>query len=106
MSTNLEDAIQEKVRRLPDEQQKKVLEFVENLQQNARREEPASLSSIGMRNGKKKEVDLREHGISREQAADLRSRLSTFAQDWNDPGMDIYDNYDQALATLNQSSKS
>ncbi len=103
MSSNLEDAIQEKVRRLPDEQQKKVLEFVENLQENARREEPASLSSIVMRNGKKKEVDLREHGISREQAAELRASLTTF-EDWNDPEMDIYDDYDQALATLNQNS--
>lgn len=91
MSTNLEDAIQEKVRRLPDEQQKEVLEFVENLQQNARRQEPASLSSIGMGNGKKTEVDLREHGINREQAADLRARLSTFAEDWERPEMDIYD---------------
>lgn len=103
MSTNMEDASQEKVRGLPDEQQKEVLEFVENLQQNARREEPESLSSIGMGNGKKTEVDLREHGINREQAAELRASLATF-EDWNDPEMDIYDDYDQALATLNQNS--
>ena len=38
-----------------------------------------------------KEIDLREHGISREQAADLRARLSTFAEDWERPEMDIYD---------------
>ena len=91
MSTNLEDAIQEKVRSLPDEQQQEVLEFVENLQQNARREGPASLSSIGGGNGKRTEVNLHEHGISREQAADLRARLSTFAEDWERPEMDIYD---------------
>jgi hypothetical protein len=102
MSANLEDAIQEKVHSLPDEQQKQVLEFVENLEQNVRREESARLSSTAG-NGKKKEVDLRARGITREQAADLRARLATF-EDWNDPEMDIYDDYDQALATLNQNS--
>lgn len=102
MSTNLEDTILEKVHSLDDEQQKQVLEFVENLEQNVRREE-ASLSSSGMENGKKDEVDLGEHGISREQAADLRARFATF-EDWSDPEMDIYDNYDQGLATLNQNS--
>jgi hypothetical protein len=36
-------------------------------------------------------IDLRERGISQEQAADLRWRLRTFAEDWNDPAMDVYD---------------
>jgi len=36
-------------------------------------------------------VDLRERGISEEQAADLRRRLSTIADDWNRPDMDVYD---------------
>lgn len=36
-------------------------------------------------------VDLRTRGIGEAQAADLRSRLSTFAEDWNRPEMDIYD---------------
>jgi hypothetical protein len=36
-------------------------------------------------------VDLRKRGITPEQAADLRGRLSTFAEDWNDPAMDSYD---------------
>lgn len=36
-------------------------------------------------------VDLRARGISRDQAADLRQRLSTFAEDWNRPEMDVYD---------------
>ena len=73
----------------PDEQQQEVLEFVENLEQNVRREGSAPFSNAG--NGQKKTVDLRAHGISREQAADLRARLSTFAEDWNDPAMDVYD---------------
>lgn len=39
-------------------------------------------------------VNLRERGISREQAADLRARLTTFAEDWDSPEMDVYDDYD------------
>jgi len=45
-------------------------------------------------------IDLRERGISDTQAADLRARLATFAEDWNTPEMDIYDNYDAAKANL------
>lgn len=36
-------------------------------------------------------VDLRERGIDRVDAADLRGRLSTFGEDWQDPEMDVYD---------------
>lgn len=35
---------------------------------------------------------LHETGLTREQAADLRIRLSTFENDWNAPGMEAYDN--------------
>ncbi len=45
-------------------------------------------------------IDLRERGIDEAQAADLRARLTTFAEDWNSPEMDIYDNYDAAKANL------
>jgi len=38
--------------------------------------------------------DLRERGIDEAKAGDLRSRLSTFVEDWDSPEMDIYDNYD------------
>lgn len=37
------------------------------------------------------EVELRERGISQAQAADLRARLKTFAEDWERPEADIYD---------------
>lgn len=37
--------------------------------------------------------ELRERGISEVQAADLRARLRTFAEDWESPEMGIYDNY-------------
>ncbi|HSM82670.1 MAG TPA: hypothetical protein VLS96_13345 [Nodosilinea sp.] len=36
-------------------------------------------------------VDLASRGISPGQAADLRSRLQTFAEDWNSSEMDVYD---------------
>lgn len=37
------------------------------------------------------EIDLAAEGIGPEQAADLRARLSTFAEDWSAPEMDDYD---------------
>jgi len=36
-------------------------------------------------------VDLRDRGIDEEQAADLRGRLRSFADDWHRPEMDVYD---------------
>lgn len=41
-------------------------------------------------------VDLRERGIGEEHAADLRARLSRFAEDWDSPEMEGYDSYDAA----------
>jgi len=40
------------------------------------------------RNG---QVDLTERGIDASQAADLRHRLALFAEDWDRPEMDAYD---------------
>jgi hypothetical protein len=45
-------------------------------------------------------IDLQARGIGVTQAADLRLRLATFAEDWNTPEMEIYDNYDAAKANL------
>ena len=36
-------------------------------------------------------VDLRERGIDASQAADLRRRLASFAEDWDRPEMNAYD---------------
>ncbi|MBW4495095.1 MAG: hypothetical protein KME26_18815 [Oscillatoria princeps RMCB-10] len=36
-------------------------------------------------------VDLEYRGINQEQAADLRSRLRTFAEDWERPDRSAYD---------------
>ena len=47
-----------------------------------------------------KSIDLRARGIDEEHAADLRARLATFAEDWDSPEMDIYDDYDAAKTNL------
>ena len=45
-------------------------------------------------------IDLRARGIDEAQAAELRARLAPFAEDWNSPEMDVYDDYDAARAKL------
>jgi hypothetical protein len=45
-------------------------------------------------------IDLRSRGIDEAQAAELRARLATFAEDWDSPEMSIYDDYDVAKAHL------
>jgi hypothetical protein len=45
-------------------------------------------------------IDLRALGIDARQAAELRVSLDRFAQDWNSPEMDEYDDYDAARAGL------
>lgn len=47
-----------------------------------------------------KTVELAARGIDEAQAADLRARLTTFAEDWDRPEMDIYNDYDAAKAGL------
>lgn len=43
-------------------------------------------------------IDLASQGINKAQAQILRSSLATFADDWDDPEMSIYDDYDTAKA--------
>jgi len=38
-----------------------------------------------------KDVDLASRGIGEQQAAELRTRLKTFAEDWERPEASIYD---------------
>lgn len=45
-------------------------------------------------------IDLRERGISEVQAAELRTQLGAFAEEWDSPEMSCYDNYDAAKAKL------
>ena len=41
-------------------------------------------------------IDLRERDIDESQAAVLRANLKSFAEDWESPEMNVYDNYDAA----------
>ena len=45
-------------------------------------------------------IDLQTCGIDEAQAAGLRARLATFAEEWDSPEMDVYDNYDAAKANM------
>lgn len=45
-------------------------------------------------------IDLRVRGIDALAAADLRSRLGAFAEDWGSPEMASYDDYDAAKSKL------
>lgn len=48
----------------------------------------------------RKGVPLKDYGINPAQAAELRASLASFADEWNQPEMDIYDDYDAAKARL------
>jgi len=37
------------------------------------------------------EIDLAARGITLEQAADMRNHVLSFEEDWNAPGMEVYD---------------
>lgn len=41
-------------------------------------------------------IDLQSRGIDPAQAAEIRGRLATFAEDWDSPEMSVYDDYDNA----------
>ncbi|MFL5800173.1 MAG: hypothetical protein ACJ8CR_00220 [Roseiflexaceae bacterium] len=45
-------------------------------------------------------IDLAARGIDEAQAADLRARLLSFATEWDNPELDIYNDYDAANAAL------
>jgi hypothetical protein len=44
-------------------------------------------------------IDLQALGIDQAQAAELRASFATF-EDWNNPEMDIYNDYDAAKSAL------
>jgi len=47
------------------------------------------------------DVDLRALGINREEASELREKFAAF-EDWNDPALDVYNDYDHAKSALNE----
>lgn len=77
----IEQQILETIRVLAPDEQQAVLKFAESLQGEKSSGLLASESS----------VDLASRGIGEAQAAELRSRLQTFAEDWNRPEMAAYD---------------
>ena len=42
-----------------------------------------------------KKLTIRDLGWTREHASEVRAKLATFAMDWDDPSMDIYDKQQQ-----------
>jgi hypothetical protein len=38
-----------------------------------------------------KQINLSERGIAKDQAAELRGKFATIAEDWSRPEMDVYD---------------
>ncbi len=49
-------------------------------------------------------VLLKDYGIDPAQAAEIRASLASFADEWNQPEMDVYDDYEAAKARLLVSS--
>jgi hypothetical protein len=45
-------------------------------------------------------IDLASRGIDEALAVELRSRLASFAEDWESPEMDDYDHYDAAKGNI------
>lgn len=45
------------------------------------------------------DIDLKTLGIGREEARELREEFATF-EDWNDPALDVYNDYDNAKSSL------
>ncbi len=47
------------------------------------------------------DVDLQTLGIGQEEASELREKFETF-EDWNDPALDVYNDYDNAKSALDR----
>ena len=45
-------------------------------------------------------IDLLSRGIDQQRAAELRDRLTTFAEEWDRPEMQAYDDYDAVKSRL------
>ncbi len=43
---------------------------------------------------------LQDYGINPAQAAENKASFASFAEEWNEPGMDIYDDYEAAKLRL------
>ncbi len=73
----------EKIQNLPPEKISEVEDFVDHLTEKGVVENSGNPS-----NGN---VNLQEQGITEEEAAEQRSTLLSFAEDWETQGMEVYD---------------
>lgn len=84
MDRDLSDIVNEAISNYLEMNQKLLTESSKN------QEKPKACDLI--EEGQKKgSIDFQSRGINREQAANLRARLQSFAEDWNCPEMDVYD---------------
>lgn len=77
-------ALIEKIQNLPPEIIDEVEDFVDFLAEKQRKRNLDDSEHS-------ETVNLRERGISREEAAKQRAALSSFAEDWEQPEMEVYD---------------
>ena len=47
------------------------------------------------------DVDLRSLGINKQEASELREKFAAF-EDWNDPALDVYNDYDNAKSAFDK----
>lgn len=92
----IEQQLIESIRTLDPDKQQAVLDFAEFLKNRQSPYDKTLLKEPAPTLKKSDEaihgtINLAEHGIAQEQAAELRSRLQSFAEDWNRPEMAIYD---------------
>ena len=75
----------EKITKLPPERMTEVENFVDFLSgKESRQHAESDDGSLGT-------INLRDLGISAEDAAQQRAALSSFAEDWERPEMEVYD---------------
>jgi hypothetical protein len=79
-------ALIEKIQNLPLEIINEVEDFVDFLTEKQRKRNTGDSES-----SKTESINLQERGISPEESAAQRAALSSFVEDWEHPGMDVYD---------------
>ena len=84
MNRDLSDVVNEAISTYLEMNQRLLAEITIN-------QEESKLGDFIDEGQKKGAIDLQSCGINREQAANLRARLQSFAEDWNCPEMDVYD---------------
>jgi len=47
------------------------------------------------------DIDLRTLGISEKEAGELHEKFAAF-EDWNDPALDVYNDYDNAKSVIDE----